>query len=186
MLLQCDGDALADGSVFWQADDDAAEVDWFISASAVPLPANRARDVQQQWVQFWGPNHMGKVTGPRAGQQAERAIPGAPAAGAGHRAGRPDPGPAVSSGPGGDVSGGRSVAGRDESDGGTRLADPEAGRAAVTGAVLISRSQDNSATSAATLVVDDGQAELFEVFVPRESGPAAARSRHSSATMITS
>ncbi len=66
VLLQCDGDAAADGSVFWQADDDAAEVDWFMSASAVPLPAQRARDVQQQWVQFWGPNHMGKVTGPRA------------------------------------------------------------------------------------------------------------------------
>jgi eukaryotic-like serine/threonine-protein kinase len=66
VLLQCDGDSLADGSVFWQGDDDAAEVEWFISASADPLPANRARDVQQQWVQFWGPNHMGRVTGPRA------------------------------------------------------------------------------------------------------------------------
>ncbi len=66
VLLQCEGDAAADGSVFWQADDDAVEVDWFMSASAVPLPAQRARDVQQQWVQFWGPNHMGKVTGPRA------------------------------------------------------------------------------------------------------------------------
>jgi eukaryotic-like serine/threonine-protein kinase len=66
VLLQCEGDALADGSVFWQADDDAADVDWFISASAALLPANRARDVQQQWVQFWGQNHMGRVTGPRA------------------------------------------------------------------------------------------------------------------------
>jgi hypothetical protein len=33
------------------------------------LPANRSRDVQQQWVQFWGRSHMGRVMGPRAGSQ---------------------------------------------------------------------------------------------------------------------
>jgi eukaryotic-like serine/threonine-protein kinase len=68
VLLRCDGDALADGSVFWQAEDDAAEVDWFMSAGDAPPPANRARDVQQQWVQFWGHNHMGRVSGPRTGR----------------------------------------------------------------------------------------------------------------------
>ncbi len=65
VLLRGEGDALANGSVFWQADDDANEVDWFISASDAPPAANRPRDVQQQWVQFWGRNHMGRVTGPR-------------------------------------------------------------------------------------------------------------------------
>jgi eukaryotic-like serine/threonine-protein kinase len=68
VLLRADGDALANGSVFWQADDDAADVDWFVSAVDAPPAANRARDVQQQWVQFWGHNHMGRVTGPRAGR----------------------------------------------------------------------------------------------------------------------
>ena len=69
LLLRCDADALANGTVCWQARDDAAEVDWFLCAGESPLPANRTRDVQQQWVQFWGRNHMGRVMGPRAGSQ---------------------------------------------------------------------------------------------------------------------
>jgi serine/threonine-protein kinase len=64
LLLRGEGDALANGTVFWQANDDAADVDWFIGIGESP-PPNRPRDVQQQWVQFWGRSHMGKVTGPR-------------------------------------------------------------------------------------------------------------------------
>ena len=70
LLLRTDADALASGTVFWQASDDAADVDWFLSVGDAPPPSNRSRDVQQQWVQFWGRNHMGRVTGPRgAGSQ---------------------------------------------------------------------------------------------------------------------
>ncbi len=65
LLLRAEGDALANGTVCWQADDDDAAVDWFISVGEAPPPANRSRDVQLQWVQFWGHNHMGRVTGPR-------------------------------------------------------------------------------------------------------------------------
>jgi serine/threonine protein kinase len=65
LLLRCDADALANGTVCWQADDDAAEVDWFITVGEASPPFNRSREVQQQWVQFWGRNHMGRVTGPR-------------------------------------------------------------------------------------------------------------------------
>jgi hypothetical protein len=66
LLLRCDALALASGTVLWQAKDDAAEVDWFVCVGDAPPPPNRSRDVQQQWVQFWGRNHMGRVTGPRA------------------------------------------------------------------------------------------------------------------------
>jgi eukaryotic-like serine/threonine-protein kinase len=70
LLLRCDADALARGAVLWQASDDAAEVDSFLSVGDAPPPSNRLRDVQQQWVQFWGRSHMGRVTGPRgAGSQ---------------------------------------------------------------------------------------------------------------------
>jgi serine/threonine-protein kinase len=65
VLLRCDADALACGSVVWQANDDAAEVDGFVVVGEQSPPSNRARDVQTQWIQFWGRNHIGRVTGPR-------------------------------------------------------------------------------------------------------------------------
>ena len=34
--------------------DDAAEVDWFISVGESPPQFSHSREVQQQWVQFWG------------------------------------------------------------------------------------------------------------------------------------
>jgi serine/threonine-protein kinase len=64
LLLRCDGDALASGTIFWQASGDAADVDWFINVGDGP-PPNHARDVQIQWVGFWGRTHMGRVFGPR-------------------------------------------------------------------------------------------------------------------------
>jgi serine/threonine-protein kinase len=61
VLLRCEANALASGAVFWQARDDAAEVDYFVCAGDALPPSNRSRDVQQQWVQFWGRKHMGRV-----------------------------------------------------------------------------------------------------------------------------
>jgi serine/threonine-protein kinase len=65
LLLRCDADALANGTVFWQASGDAVEVDCFINVrDGLPTP-NRSRDVQAQWVQFWGRTHMSRLMGPR-------------------------------------------------------------------------------------------------------------------------
>jgi serine/threonine-protein kinase len=64
VLLRADADALASGAVFWQAADDDADVDYFVAAGeGLPGPF-RARDVQQQWVQFWGRSHMRHIDGP--------------------------------------------------------------------------------------------------------------------------
>ena len=67
VLLRSDADALARGTVSWQASDDAVDVDFFtVAGESVPLPNNRPRDLQLQWVHFWGPGHMnGRMTGPR-------------------------------------------------------------------------------------------------------------------------
>jgi hypothetical protein len=71
VLLRSEPNALASGTVLWQGRDDAAEVDRFVCAGDGLLPSTRSRDVQQQWVQFWGRNHMGRVYGPRgSGSQA--------------------------------------------------------------------------------------------------------------------
>ncbi len=65
VLLRCDADAVASGTVLWQGSDDAAEVDSFVSLGDAAPPQSRSRDVQQQWVQFWGRSHMSHITGPR-------------------------------------------------------------------------------------------------------------------------
>lgn len=66
VLLRADADALACGTVSWQASDDATDVDYFTAAGEGTPPPNRPRDLQLQWVHFWGPNHMsGRMTGPR-------------------------------------------------------------------------------------------------------------------------
>jgi serine/threonine-protein kinase len=64
-LLRSDAEALAHGAVFWQGTDDAAEVDFFAVVGDGPAPLNRSRDVQLQWVRFWGGTHMRGITGPR-------------------------------------------------------------------------------------------------------------------------
>jgi eukaryotic-like serine/threonine-protein kinase len=66
VLLRADADALARGVVSWQASDDAADVDFFtVAGEGAPVP-NRPRDLQLQWVHFWGVSHMnGRMTGPR-------------------------------------------------------------------------------------------------------------------------
>ncbi len=66
VLLRADSDALACGTVFWQAVEDALDVDCYIVAGEGPPPANRARDLQHQWVQFWGASHIRNVDGSRA------------------------------------------------------------------------------------------------------------------------
>jgi eukaryotic-like serine/threonine-protein kinase len=66
VLLRADADALARGTVFWQAGDDAADVDFFTAAGEGAPSPSRTRDVQLQWVHFWGLSHMsGHMTGPR-------------------------------------------------------------------------------------------------------------------------
>ncbi|HEX3448342.1 MAG TPA: hypothetical protein VHS97_08820 [Isosphaeraceae bacterium] len=65
-MLRSDADALARGTVSWQARDDAIDVDSFIAAPDSPLPSNRSRDLRLQWIHFWGRAHMnGLMTGPR-------------------------------------------------------------------------------------------------------------------------
>ncbi|MGO9466210.1 MAG: serine/threonine-protein kinase [Isosphaeraceae bacterium] len=65
VLLRHDPAALANGSVFWQAFNDAADVDFFIALGEGPVKNDRSREVYLQWVSFWGRNHMRQVTGPR-------------------------------------------------------------------------------------------------------------------------
>jgi serine/threonine-protein kinase len=83
-LLRADADALARGTLSWQAAYDALDVDLFTaadegSASTLPSPA---RDVQSQWVHFWGPSRMTRIAGPHGGRslpsvrRLHRPIPG--------------------------------------------------------------------------------------------------------------
>jgi serine/threonine-protein kinase len=65
VLLRADSDALARGALFWQAQNDAIEVDQLTTAGEGFHPGPRARDVQLQWIQFWGQNHMSRVSGAR-------------------------------------------------------------------------------------------------------------------------
>jgi len=66
VLLRSDADALARGVVSWQASNDAADVDFFTAVGDGPAAQTRSRDVQQQWVHFWGYSHInGRMTGPR-------------------------------------------------------------------------------------------------------------------------
>ena len=65
VLLRCDADALSSGTVIWQGSEDAAEVDCVCERGRRAAAALRSRDVQQQWVQFWGRSHMAHIAGPR-------------------------------------------------------------------------------------------------------------------------
>jgi serine/threonine-protein kinase len=64
VLLRADEEAMAGGTVFWQAHGDAYEVDVFTAAGSDP-PPNRPQDVLFHWINFWGSNHIRDVTGPR-------------------------------------------------------------------------------------------------------------------------
>src|SRR5262249_42276013 len=65
LLVRCDVDALASGAILWQARGGAADVDWFISVGENASVPKGSRDVQVQWAQFWGRNHLGRIVGPR-------------------------------------------------------------------------------------------------------------------------
>jgi len=65
VLLRPDPAALANGAIFWQATNDAAEVDVFAALGDGPVQIARRRDVSSQWVSLWGRNHMQFVSGPR-------------------------------------------------------------------------------------------------------------------------
>ncbi|HZW34390.1 MAG TPA: hypothetical protein VFF52_26945, partial [Isosphaeraceae bacterium] len=66
VLLRSDADALARGTLFWQALNDAVEVDLFTAASESPssISPSPLHDVQVQWVHFWGTGHMSRIAGP--------------------------------------------------------------------------------------------------------------------------
>jgi serine/threonine-protein kinase len=64
-LLRSDPDALTHGAVFWQGEGDAADVDFFVVAGDGPASPKVPRDVQSQWVRFWGSTHMRGISGPR-------------------------------------------------------------------------------------------------------------------------
>ena len=65
-LLRGDADALARGTLFWQALNDAIDVDQFTAADGGPASTGHSpwRDVLAQWVHFWGPSHMSRIAGP--------------------------------------------------------------------------------------------------------------------------
>jgi eukaryotic-like serine/threonine-protein kinase len=66
VLLRADADALARGTVFWQESDDLIDLDFFHAAGEGPPTSNtRPRELQHQWIDFWGPNHIRGVSGPR-------------------------------------------------------------------------------------------------------------------------
>jgi serine/threonine-protein kinase len=66
-LVRADADALAGGTYMWQAKGDVADVDFFIAVAEGGAPSYRPRDLQLQWIHYWGPTHMKGLTGPRAG-----------------------------------------------------------------------------------------------------------------------
>lgn len=65
VLLRADEQAMAHGTLFWQGNGDAVEVDCFTAAADEPV-SNRSRDVVFQWVNFWGGNHLSEITGPHS------------------------------------------------------------------------------------------------------------------------
>jgi eukaryotic-like serine/threonine-protein kinase len=65
-LLRSDPESIVHGAVFWQGHDDAADVDRFATTAEAAEPMTRPRDVQLQWVRFWGHNHMTRISGPRS------------------------------------------------------------------------------------------------------------------------
>jgi serine/threonine protein kinase len=65
VLLRADAEALERGVVSWQAKDDAVDVDFFTAVGEGLPVLYRSRDLQSQWIHFWGNNHMsGRLTGP--------------------------------------------------------------------------------------------------------------------------
>ncbi len=65
VLLRVNADALAGGSLFWQANNDVHELDLVTAAGDGPPPSNRARESQVQWANLCGTNHIDLFTGPR-------------------------------------------------------------------------------------------------------------------------
>ncbi len=66
VLLRVDPGTLESGSVFWQAINDAADVDVFAALGEGTIQNGRPRDVRLQWESFWGRYHMSRISGPRA------------------------------------------------------------------------------------------------------------------------
>jgi hypothetical protein len=64
VLLRVERGALAQGSLFWQANNDAYDLLNFTATAESPPPPNRFPDVRVQWVGFWGGSHIRSVSGP--------------------------------------------------------------------------------------------------------------------------
>jgi eukaryotic-like serine/threonine-protein kinase len=65
VILRGDADALANGTAFWQVDEDATDLDFLIAAWDRPPPPVRSREIALQWANFWGDAHKGRLIVPR-------------------------------------------------------------------------------------------------------------------------
>lgn len=65
LLFRGDEESLAHTDYFWEENNDALEVEYYMATSTTPSTAGRSRDVQLQWINVWGPGHVHRVTGPR-------------------------------------------------------------------------------------------------------------------------
>jgi serine/threonine-protein kinase len=63
VLLRADTGSLAHGSLFWQGHNDAYDVPHFTAGGDAPPAPNSRSDLQHQWVDLWGPNHIRRATG---------------------------------------------------------------------------------------------------------------------------
>jgi serine/threonine-protein kinase len=65
VLLNGDPDALAHATYFWQGSNDALDVECYLASDDAPPIPGRPRDVELQWVNYWGANHVRMTSGPR-------------------------------------------------------------------------------------------------------------------------
>jgi serine/threonine-protein kinase len=64
MLMRVDAEAYAGGTVFWQADGDAFELDDVIAARDAPAASANSREgMNHRWERFWGAHHAGSALG---------------------------------------------------------------------------------------------------------------------------
>ena len=64
VLLRVDAQAMGQGTVAWQSSGDVYDWTHFALAGGGPPPANTRPDVQHQWVDLWGRNHVSNASGP--------------------------------------------------------------------------------------------------------------------------
>ena len=67
VLLRSDPLGLSRGALAWDSSGDVFDVTHFTAGGDGPPAASARPDVQQQWVDLWGPSHVRGVRGPRLG-----------------------------------------------------------------------------------------------------------------------